>query len=119
MDLELSDEQRWLDESINTLLENSFKVFDEGKPVKIAKFEHVKNLPLSLGMAFDTSGSMLPRIAEAQKAGANFFKNVLKPGDKAFLVSFSSQAQLIQKWSPKMADMNAGLFVCLGSKAPV
>ena len=77
--------------------------------MKIAKFEHVKNLPLSLGMAFDTSGSMLPRIAEAQKAGANFFKNVLKTGDKAFLVSFSSQAQLIQKWSPKMADMNAGL----------
>ncbi len=30
----------------STLAETSFKVFDEGKPVKLAKFEQVKNLPL-------------------------------------------------------------------------
>jgi Ca-activated chloride channel family protein len=94
---------------LNTLGESSFKVLDEGKPVKLAKFEYVKNLPLSLGMAVDTSGSMLPRMAEAQKSGAEFFKNVLKPGDKAFLVSFDTQPQLIQKWSPRLGDLNAGL----------
>jgi Ca-activated chloride channel homolog len=94
---------------VTTLPESSFKVLDEGKPVKIAKFEHVGNLPLSLGMAVDTSGSMLPRMAEAQKSGAEFFKNVLKPGDKAFLVSFDTQPQLIQKWSPRLGDLNAAL----------
>lgn len=93
----------------NDLKEASFKVLDEGKPVKIAKFEHVKNLSLSIGMAVDTSASMTPRMAEAQKAGAQFFKNVLKPGDKAFLVSFDTQAQMVQKWSPRLADVNAGL----------
>jgi VWFA-related protein len=93
----------------NTLKESSFRVLDEGKPVKISKFEHVKNLPLSIGMAVDTSASMTPRMAEAQKAGAQFFKNVMKIGDKAFLVSFDTQAQLIQKWSTKLSDVNAGL----------
>jgi Ca-activated chloride channel family protein len=91
------------------LAQSAFKVLDEGKPVQITKFEYVKNLPLSIGLAIDTSGSMQPRMGEAQKAGAQFFQNVLRSGDKAFLVSFDTQPQLIQKWSPRLADMNAGL----------
>ncbi|HEX7420510.1 MAG TPA: VWA domain-containing protein [Thermoanaerobaculia bacterium] len=91
------------------LAQTAFKVLDEGKPVQITKFEYVKNLPLSIGLAIDTSGSMQPRMSEAQKAGAQFFQNVLRAGDKAFLVSFDTQPQLIQKWSPRLADMNAGL----------
>ncbi|HEX9162647.1 MAG TPA: VWA domain-containing protein [Thermoanaerobaculia bacterium] len=94
---------------VTNLGESSFKVLDEGKPVKISKFEYVKNLPLSIGLAIDTSGSMQPRMGEAQKAGAQFFQNVLKAGDKAFLVSFDTQPQLVQKWSPRLADLNAGL----------
>ncbi|MEO8035466.1 MAG: VWA domain-containing protein, partial [Acidobacteriota bacterium] len=94
---------------LSTLSESSFKVLDEGKPIKISKFEYVKNLPLAIGMAIDTSGSMLPRMNEAQKAGAQFLTNVMKQGDKAFLVAFSTEPQLIQKWSPRLADVNAGL----------
>ena len=94
---------------VNDLQENAFKVLDEGKPVKISKFEYVKNLPLSIGMAIDTSGSMQPRMSEAQKTGAEFFTRVMKKGDRAFLVSFDTQPQLVQKWSPRLADVNAGL----------
>jgi Ca-activated chloride channel family protein len=94
---------------INDLAENAFKVIDEGKPVKVAKFEHVNNLPLSLGLAIDTSASMQPRMSEAQKAASQFFTNVMRKGDRAFLVSFDTQPQLIQRWSPRLADMNAGL----------
>ncbi|HUP48408.1 MAG TPA: VWA domain-containing protein [Thermoanaerobaculia bacterium] len=91
------------------LTKSAFRVLDEGKPVTISKFEYVKNLPLSIGMAIDTSGSMQPRMSEAQKAGAQFFQNIMKRGDKAFLVGFDSQPQLVQKWSQKIADVHAGL----------
>ena len=94
---------------VNDLPETAFKVLDEGKPVKVTKFEHVTNLPLSLGLAIDTSASMQPRMDEARKAGAEFFTHVMRQGDKAFLVSFDTQPQLIQRWSPKLADINAGL----------
>ncbi|HWW62510.1 MAG TPA: VWA domain-containing protein, partial [Thermoanaerobaculia bacterium] len=94
---------------VHDLVETSFKVLDEGQPVKLAKFEHVKDLPLSIGMAVDTSGSMLMRMSETQKAGAEFFKNVMKGGDKAFLVAFNAQPQVVQKWSPQIGDMHAGL----------
>ncbi|HEY0140946.1 MAG TPA: VWA domain-containing protein [Thermoanaerobaculia bacterium] len=91
------------------LTEKSFKVLDDGKPVAISKFEHVKNLPLNIGMAMDSSGSMHRRMDEAQKAGAQFFQNVMKKGDRAFLVAFDSQPQVVQRWSTKIGDIHAGL----------
>jgi Ca-activated chloride channel family protein len=94
---------------VNDLAEAAFRVLDDGKPVKVTKFEHVTNLPLSLGIAIDTSGSMQPRMAEAQKAGSVFLSNVMRKGDRAFLVSFDTQPQLVQRWSPRLADINAGL----------
>ena len=94
---------------LTNLPETAFKVLDDGKPVKVTKFDYVKNLPLSIGLAIDTSGSMLPRMSEAQKAASQFFSNVLRNGDRAFLVSFDTQPQLVQRWSPRLADVNAGL----------
>ncbi len=94
---------------VNTLEESAFKVLDEGQPVKIAKFEHVKDLPLSIGMAVDTSGSMDERMATARDAGAAFFQNVLRKGDKAFLVAFDSQPHIVQKWSPELKEIYSGL----------
>src|SRR5207244_12857371 len=57
----------------------------------------------------DTAGSMQPRMAEAQKAASSFFANVMRTGDRAFLVSFDTQPELVQRWSPRLADVNAGL----------
>jgi Ca-activated chloride channel family protein len=94
---------------VHDLSQKSFKLLDEGKAVSIAKFDRVTNLPLSIGMAIDASGSMMNRMEEAQKAGAQFFENVMKRGDKAFVVAFATQPQLVQKWSPKVADAHAAL----------
>lgn len=94
---------------VNDLTESAFKVLDEGQPVKIAKFEHVKDLPLSIGMAVDTSGSMDQRMDTARAAGAAFFQNVLQKGDKAFVVGFDSTPHMIQKWSTDLGTVQSGL----------
>jgi Ca-activated chloride channel family protein len=94
---------------VHDLGQPAFRVLDEGAEVKIAKFEHVRNLPLSIGLAVDSSGSMDTKMDEAQKAGAQFLKNVLRTGDKAFVVAFDSQAYTVQKWSRSLADLHAGL----------
>ncbi|HVT43133.1 MAG TPA: VWA domain-containing protein [Thermoanaerobaculia bacterium] len=91
------------------LTESAFTVKDEGTTVKLAKFEYVQNLPLSLGIAIDSSGSMRDRMPEAQKTGAQFLKSVLKPGDQAFLVSFDTQPVVLQKWSRQLSALHAGL----------
>jgi Ca-activated chloride channel family protein len=94
---------------VNDLDAAAFTVLDEGKPAKIAKFEHVTGLPLAVGLAIDTSGSMQPRMAEAQKAAAQFFRNTLKPGDRAFLLSFDVRTDVLQPWTSKIGDIAAGL----------
>jgi len=94
---------------LTELKQADFQVLDEKKPVEIAKFEYQKDLPLSIGMAFDTSGSMRPRLTEAQRAGFQFFRNVLRPGDKAFLLGFDSQTAVIQKWTDSLSALNGGL----------
>lgn len=91
------------------LTEKAFKVLDEGQPVRIAKFDHVRNLPLSIGLAIDSSGSMARRMEEAQKAGGEFFEKVMRKGDKAFLLSFDKDVRLVQKWTTKVTDLHAGL----------
>lgn len=91
------------------LTEKDFKIQDEGKAVRLVRFEYVRNLPLSIGMAIDTSGSMRARMEEAQKAGAQFFEKTLRAGDKGFLVAFDTAPQVVQKWSSRVGDMHAGL----------
>ncbi|HEX2122857.1 MAG TPA: VWA domain-containing protein, partial [Thermoanaerobaculia bacterium] len=94
---------------VQGLGENAFKVFDEGQPVKLAKFEHVKDLALSIGMAVDTSGSMDEKMAAAREAASSFLQNVMRKGDKAFVVAFDSQPHIVQKWSGDLKELNSGL----------
>lgn len=94
---------------VQNLEKTSFRILDEGTPVEISKFDYVQNLPLSIGLAIDASGSMERKMDEAQKAAAQFFKRVLRPADKAFVVAFDSQAYTVQKWSRNLADLHAGL----------
>ncbi len=94
---------------VHDLPQTAFTVLDQGQPVEIAKFEQVKDLPLSIGMAVDTSGSMENRMATARETGAAFFRNVLQPRDKAFLVAFDSTPHLIQKWSGDLREIQSGL----------
>ena len=51
---------------VDDLTADAFRILDEGKPVNIARFEHVRDVPLSIGMAIDASGSMMNRLEEAQ-----------------------------------------------------
>jgi Ca-activated chloride channel homolog len=94
---------------VTDLSRSDFTVLDNGAAVEIAKFEYVKDLPLSLGVAIDTSGSMRNQIVEAQKAAAEFYQNILRDGDKAFLLSFDTQPQMLQTWTNSIADLHAGL----------
>jgi len=94
---------------IKDLQQSDFTVLDDKQPVELSKFEYVKDLPLSIGMAVDTSGSMRPRILEAQRTGVSFFRNVLRPGDKAFVIGFDTEPLVVQKWTDSLANLNAGL----------
>ena len=97
------------DKPVQGLVQSDFQVFDAGVPVKLTRFEYVRDLPLSIGMVVDSSASMKPKLAEAQRAAGKFFENVLRPGDQAFVVAFDQQPTLSQKWTSNLTQLTAGL----------
>ncbi|MEO8032982.1 MAG: VWA domain-containing protein [Acidobacteriota bacterium] len=74
---------------IATLEQKDFTVFEEGKPQTIKAFNFASNLPLSLGVLVDHSGSMEKRMAATREAAVEFFKDIIKGGDRAFIGGFS------------------------------
>jgi VWFA-related protein len=72
-----------------------FSVRLDGAPVEIERFDEVRNLPLTVGIALDTSGSMESSLAIAQQAAQDFLAEVVTPRDRAFAVGFSDRATLL------------------------
>jgi Ca-activated chloride channel family protein len=79
---------------VNDLKQDDFEVYEGGKKQELVKFDAVKNLPLTVCMLIDTSGSMASSLATTQQAATGFLESVMKPGDKAFAVSFARRPHL-------------------------
>lgn len=84
------------------LEQSSFTVFENAKPQKISSFNFAANLPISVGVLLDYSGSMEKRMADAKKAASEFFRDIIKKGDRAFIAGFASDAS---KNAPFVADV--------------
>lgn len=87
-----------------SLTVSDFEVFEDDRPQEIVKFELVRNLPLTVGITIDTSGSMVQSISEAKRAAIDFLENVIERGDKTFAVGFSNRAGLLM---PPTDDVEA------------
>jgi len=74
---------------------DDFTVVEEGREQTVQKFELMDALPLTLGIALDTSSSMGSSLSEAQEAATEFLRRVVGPRDRTFAVAFSSSAELL------------------------
>lgn len=74
------------------LQQKDFHLFEDGVEQDIAHFSG-EEAPLSVGLAFDESGSMDYKLQTAQAAAIQFMKT-MNPDDEAFLAVFSDSAQL-------------------------
>jgi Ca-activated chloride channel family protein len=70
---------------------DDFQVLENGQQQTLAKFELVENLPLTLGILIDTSGSMASSLGEAQRAAGGFLERMVRPGDRCFTLTFSDR----------------------------
>jgi len=89
---------------VKGLTRDDFEVWEDGRPQEIVKFELVDNLPLTLGIAVDTSGSMFESLPEAQRAAIAFLDNIITPRDRAFALAFSDKPVLLM---PRTSDVGA------------
>jgi len=84
--------------NVTDLAAADFRVFEDGVEQKIAYFSQ-DDAPLSVGLVFDSSGSMSNKIRKSANAAAAFFKTA-NPGDEFFLVQFGERPKLITPFTP-------------------
>ncbi|HEV7428599.1 MAG TPA: VWA domain-containing protein [Thermoanaerobaculia bacterium] len=89
---------------VTTLNQPDFTVLEQGKPQKITSFNYASNLPIAAGVLIDHSGSMKPRMEAAKSAALEFFKKIMRPGDRAFVTGFAFDAK---SSSPFVTDVSS------------
>src|SRR5262249_48767296 len=81
-----------------------FVLLEDGKPQTIKYFTKETDLPLTIGLLIDISGSQARLIEDERRAAYQFLSQVLRKKDMAFLISFGPEAELLQDFtnSPKL-----------------
>jgi len=91
---------------IGGLEKGDFHLLEDGKEQEIKYFTRETDLPLTIGLLVDVSGSQERLIDTEHRAASAFFRSVLRAKDLAFIISFGKDSELLQDStsSPKLLE---------------
>jgi len=90
---------------INNLARTNFQVFEDKVEQHIKEFKH-EDIPLSIGLVIDNSGSMRLQSKRSRVASAALtFVRESNPDDETFIVDFNEEAYLLQDYTRSMATL--------------
>ncbi len=92
---------------ITDLNRDNFKVYEDGKLQAVTSFRK-ENVPVSLGILIDNSGSMLPKRAKVNEAALKLV-DASQQDDRVFVVNFGEDAFLDQDYTQDVAKLRAAL----------
>ena len=86
--------------------EEDIQVFEDGVPQQIRFFSRESNLPLRVGVLIDTSNSVRGRLRFEQQAAIDFLEKAIQPKrDRAFVVGFDVETELVQDITDEMEEL--------------
>src|SRR5579871_23096 len=94
---------------VGNLEKRDFTVFEDGKQQEVKYFTRETDLPLTIGLLVDTSGSQERLIDIERRAAYEFFSKVLRQKDEAFLIQFGAEAELLQDATNSAKILQKGL----------
>jgi Ca-activated chloride channel homolog len=92
-----------LNRFVTGLEKENFRLFEDKIEQKVVHFAS-EDAPLSIGLVFDTSGSMGNKLTKSRQAVAMFFKTA-NPEDEFFLVQFNDRPELIQDFTTNLEEI--------------
>jgi VWFA-related protein len=92
-----------LNRFVTGLDQDAFKIFEDKSEQKLVSFGS-EDAPLSIGIVFDTSGSMGPKLEKSRQAVTEFFKTA-NPEDEAFLVEFNDRPELVNPFTHNLEEI--------------
>jgi Ca-activated chloride channel family protein len=90
---------------VTNLTQDDFEISEDGVPQKISFFARSTDVPLTLGLIMDVSGSQQSFIKPHHNDLQAFLKTVLQPQDRAFLVCFGNNLRLMSDHSNSAKDL--------------
>ena len=84
---------------VTSLRKDDCQVAENHDPQVIKRMTQEKNLPLTIGILLDTSGSQTNVLPLEQDSGSRFLREVLTPKDEAFLISFDVNVDLLSDFT--------------------
>jgi VWFA-related protein len=84
---------------VTSLRKDDCQVAEDHNAQTIKNMTQEKNLPLTIGILLDTSGSQMNVLPLEQDSGARFLREVLTPKDEAFLISFDVNVDLLSDFT--------------------
>jgi Ca-activated chloride channel homolog len=93
------------------LKKQEISVLDDDAPAsKISAFGHLSDLPLRMGLLIDTSDSVRYQLNFEQDASNLFLEKVVRPKvDRAFVMAFSVDRQLVQDYTDDTSRLRDGI----------
>jgi len=88
---------------------DNFRVFEDNIEQEVVTFS-AEDVPISIGVIFDFSGSMANKIGKAREAAVQFFKTA-NPQDEFFLVSFNERAELTSSFTNSVEDLQSRMML--------
>ncbi len=92
---------------VTNLAETNFAVYEDNQPQKITFFKR-QDIPVSIGIVVDNSGSMRTKRAAVTKAVLNLIQ-ASNPQDEVFVVNFNDDPYLDQDFTNKMPQLREAL----------
>jgi len=86
-----------------------FRVFEDGVEQNIESCSKDMNLPLTMGLLVDTSGSMDRMLPAEQSTASLFLERVMKKGDETTLISFDQDADELCDFTGSIRELERGL----------
>ncbi len=90
---------------IPSLTKSDFDIAEDGKPQTIKYFTAESDLPLTLGILIDSSGSQMRVLDMEKQVGGDFLSTILRDKDLAFVMNFDVNAELIQDFTSSVSKL--------------
>ncbi len=87
---------------------DNFRIFEDNIEQEVVNFSS-EDVPISIGVILDLSGSMANKLGKAKEAAFQFFKTA-NPQDEFFLVGFNERAQLLSPFTNNVEDLQSRML---------
>ena len=94
---------------INNLAKDDFEILEGGKPQTIKYFAAESNLPLTVGILIDSSGSQERVLHMEKQVGGEFLGEILRDKDLAFVLGFDVNVDLLQDFTSSVHALKTAL----------